>query len=359
MAIFMPKGAPKGGTKFAWALPEFDQEKYDKSEAGMNAAKMQEIYRKYPDDEMHCEVLKYWEEHGVKKELYDAEIDGGLGKYSVFTPLDMNPSKKYALVYVSHGGLQPINQCETNGFPMLAGKEKFICVCPWNRGPSNDEVESEFPRIIKAVIENGYPVDRERIYAVGYSAGSDATGVLACAYPEMIAAVSPDPGGNLFAKGMWYADASYYKKNIGYKMPMICLGGTMDGGDRYPLVKEEHIQNFNIWLKYIVKAADYEELTLEKSKLLAADQTDKAKQAFGFNFQNSYTLQMENIEWFCGEYYNEDHVAVARFITGEGLPHAQTKYHAPVIWDFIKHFRRDINTGESIYVPVVIDGIRP
>jgi hypothetical protein len=357
MAIYMPKGGPKGDKKFTWALPGFSQEAFDASEAGRNIARMQEIYKTHPDDEMHSDVIGYWRDHGVKKELYDADIDGGEGKYSVFTPLDMDPQKRYALVYDSHGGKSPINRHETGGFPMLAGSDKIIVVCPWNCGPSNDEVQTEFPRIINEVLKKGYPVDESRIYAAGYSAGSDATGVLACAWPEMIAAVSPNPGGNLFAKGRWYTDESYYEKNLNLRMPLICVGGTMDGGDRYPFSEEESYTNFNIWMEIIVKVPGYEKMTLAKSKELVEHSTDPAKKTFGFDFHSTFVTHMEGIDWFGGDYYGEGRYPVARFITGNGLPHAQTKYQSPVIWDFLKHFSRDRKTGDSKYTPVVIDGI--
>jgi poly(3-hydroxybutyrate) depolymerase len=357
MAVYIPKGAPKGGPKFAWALPGFDQESFDASEAGRNIKGMQEIYNRYPDNEMHPEVVKYWQNHGVRKELYDADIDDGAGKYSVFTPLDLEAGKKYALVYDSHGGMSPINRYETSGFPMLAGSEKLIVVCPWNRGPSNDEVHKEFPRIINEILKKGYPVDEERIYATGYSAGSDATGVLVCTWPEMIAAVSPNPGGNLFAKGRWYMDASSYEKNRPLQMPLICVGGTMDGGDRYPFSGETHFDNFNIWMETIVKVSEYEKMNLAKSRELVEHSSNPAKKAFGIDFQNTFVTHIEGIDWFGGEYYSEGKYPIARFIIGNGLPHAQTKYHARIIWDFLKRFRRDRKTGGSIYTPVVIDGI--
>jgi hypothetical protein len=353
----MPKGPPAGGNKFAWAVPGFDQEKFDASEAGRNIVEMQKIYHEHPDDEMHPDVIKYWQNHGVKKELYDADIDEGKGKYSVFTPFNLDRTKKYALVYDSHGGHTPINKYETTGFPMLAGREQIIVVCPWNRGPSNDEVQAEFPRVINEVLKKGYPVDEGRIYATGYSAGSDATGVLACAWPEMIAAVSPNPGGNLFAKGRWHMDESSYKKNHDLRMPLICVGGTMDGGDRYPFSGEESFVNFNIWMQVIVKVSGYKKMSLAKSRELMQHSPDLAKKAFGLDFQNTFVTHLEGIDWFGGEYLSEGGYSIARFIAGENLPHAQTKYHASIIWDFIKHFRRDRKTGSSIYTPVIIDGI--
>lgn len=354
MAQYMPTGAPAGGSTFAWAVPGFDQAEFDSSIAGRNIARMQEIYYRYPDDELHPEVLAHWERQGVRKELFDADTDG---KYSVFSPLELDDSSRYAVLYLSHGGQQPINLCETNGFPALVGGQKFICICPWNLGPSNDGVETEFPRILDAVSRN-YPIDESRIYAAGYSAGSDATGVLACAYPDILAAVSPDPGGNLFAKGRWYTDPDSYARNQPFRLPLICVGGTMDGGDRYPLTEPEHLANFNIWMKHIAKVAGYEPITMAESRALVEGSEDAVKRAFGFDFHRSFSAAMEGLDWLFGDFLGTDGVPVARFVTGVGLPHAQTAYHAPIIWDFLRHFSRNRETGASQYSPVALDGVR-
>ena len=354
MAQYMPTGAPKGGASFAWALPGFDQAEFDASLAGRNAARMQALYSRYADDEMHPDVVAYWRTAGLRKELFDEDTDG---KYSVFTPLDLEGDRLLPLVYVSHGGMEPINKTETNGFPLLAGRHGFICVCPWNGGPSNDAVESEFSRILQQLLDRGYPIDLQRIYAVGYSAGSDATGVLACAYPDILAAVSPDPGGNLFAKGRWYADPESYRKNLAQRLPMIAVGGTMDGGDRYPLTEPHHLENFDIWMRDIVHVPNRSSLSLAESRRLVEASDDPTKRAFGFDFDRTFSARLEDREWLFGDYVDEAGTAIARFATGVGLPHAQTAVHAPIIWDFIRHFARDRETGNSVYTPVVVDEV--
>ena len=141
MSIYIPKGPPKEGQAATWASAGFDQAEFDRTEAGRNSIEMRRIFKMYPDDEMHPEVVKYWADHGVKKELFDADIDDGIGKYAVFTPLDMDSTKRYALVYDSHGGMLPINGHECAGFPMGTATDKYICVTPNNRGPSNDGVQ--------------------------------------------------------------------------------------------------------------------------------------------------------------------------------------------------------------------------
>ncbi|WP_084099542.1 hypothetical protein [Demequina sp. NBRC 110051] len=356
MVQYVPKGGPKGGPKAAWALPGFDQEAFDASPVAKSIARMKAIYLAHQDDPMHPEVVDYWKRQGVRKELFEAD---GEGRYAVFTPLDLAPGHEYALVYSSHGGKEPINRAETNGWAALAARENLIVVYPWNGGPSNDLVETEFPRIVTQMREAGYPIDTSRIYAVGYSAGSDATGVLACAHPATLAAASPSPGGNLFAKGRWYSDPSSYVNNAAVRLPIVCVAGTMDGGDVYPLRESEHIENFNIWMRGIAKVRDFTPLTLERSQEIVATSDDPAERAFGFEFHRTSHLRREGMDWVCGEFLGDEGYPVARFIAGVGLPHAETASHPIFIWDFIRHFRRDPATGESVRALDVLDGMTP
>ncbi|MCS5713153.1 hypothetical protein NVV95_01165 [Herbiconiux sp. CPCC 205716] len=354
-AQFMPVGPPPGGSPSAWAHPEFDEEAFAASRAGKNLVRMQEIYDRYPDDELGADVIAHWAARGVRKEAFEIGTDRA---YAVFTPTDLDSTQRYALVYVSHGGREPINRTETRGFPALAGIQKFIAVLPWNGGPSNEDVEQEFPRILDDLLRRGYPVDLGRVYAVGYSAGSDATGVLACVYPDVLAAVSPSPSGNLFAKGRWYQDPASYARNTDHGLPFIAVGGTLDGGDRFPLAAADHLRNFDIWMEHIVKLPAYRAISLAQTRAIAESSPDPVKRAFGIDFDRTFTADFEDLDWLFGDFLDHDGVARARFAAGVGLPHAQTASHVPIIWDFLRHFSKNESTGASVHSPVVLDGIR-
>jgi len=66
---------------------------------------------------------------------------------------------------------------------------------------------------------------------------------------------------------------------------------------------------------------------------------------------------MEEVDWVVGDFSNET-TTVARFISGIGLPHTQTWYSAPMIWDFLRHFSRDLTSGQRVYSPIAVDGLR-
>jgi hypothetical protein len=82
------------------------------------------------------------------------------------------------------------------------------------------------------------------------------------------------------------------------------------------------------------------------------------RKAFGFDFDRTFSEEFADLEWLFGDLAGESGATTARFVAAVGLPHAVTPYHAPIIWDFIKHFSRDHVSGASVYSPVVVDGIR-
>jgi hypothetical protein len=356
MAVYMPKGAPKNPGA-AFALEGFDREAFEKTEVYKRAQKNREINKLYPDDPMNPELLKYWENKGCKKELFDTERNEGLYQYSVFTPIDMDMSKRYAMLFISHGGGGNNYGAEGQGFNNLVSSEKVICVYANNGGKSNDEVEPEFKRIYEALIEKGYPIDRERVYAVGFSAGADASGVLGSAWPELIAGIAPMPGGNVFEKGGHWENPENYAKNLDKKMPMICVAGTMDGGDVYPLTTDKAYKNFNIWMSVISKINNFENQSLEHRDWLI-ENGNPTQKVFGFDFQKTWEEDIEGLHYYCGEYYDENNIPYARFMSAEGIPHMMPNSSVGIVWEYLKHFRRDIDTGESIYDPVAISGVR-
>ncbi|MGM9606116.1 MAG: hypothetical protein ACI3XJ_01275 [Oscillospiraceae bacterium] len=334
----------------------FDQAAFDASLSGITARENRELCEKY-QDEMAPEVLAYWEKLGVKKELFDAVENGGKGKYSVHTPLVMVENKKYPLLYFSHAGFGTPFQAETAGFSKLIETEQFIAVYPNNGGYSNEDVATEFPRILDQIRKKGYPIDWTRVYACGFSSGSDATETIGTLWPELVAAVAPCPGSNAMYNSLCRVTKEAYEKCLPLQVPMLCVGGAMDFGDAYPFPDRECIENFNIWAKYISKVKDYQELTFEQSQAIAQNAEDAAKAAVGLDFQKTWSQHFEERDWHFGEFYDAQDRPVIRFVIGEGVPHIMTGCFAALVWDYLKHWSKDPASGEPVYTPVVISGV--
>lgn len=341
---------------------EYDEEAFAKTDIGIQRAKNLELYTKHSDEPMHPEVIAHWEKLGLKKELFERERDDAKYEFSVFTPLDMNPEKKYAMIYFSHGGGVTINLAETYGFNTLAAVEKYIVVYPNNGGRSNNEVDTEFPRIMNELKKMGYPIDWERVYCAGFSSGSEASVCAACTCPEMVAAVAVLPGGQPFKDLKFHTGPEYYASTKGLRIPGIFIGGTADVAS-YPAPwvlenrrKEHRAENLDIWMREIGQIRNYKKLTLEDIEEKLRSGKDEIEREFGLTFDRTYRFHVQGADWLGGEYYGEDGAPVMRYARAIGVPHIVWESQANLAWDYLKHFRRDQKTGESIYDPVVCWG---
>lgn len=352
---------PNGGIigKHEPCVEGFNQAEFDASESGRTAKENMALYFQYKDgNEMDPALLAHWESFGVKKELYDADHDQGRFRYTIHTPTDLKPDEKLPLLYYSHGGNGNPLGGESVGFSKLIATERFMVVYPHNGGVSNDDVATEFPRIIAAIKEKGYPVDWSRVYASGYSSGSDATETIATLWPEMVAAVAPCPGSNAMYNSLCRQAEKAYEKCLPLKMPCCFVGGTADFGDRFPYPDEECFENFNIWAEKICKVSGYQPMTLAQAKELVKETADPVVRALGLVPQKTWAQYFEGRDWFFGEYFDANGNAIIRFVLGDNVPHVTTGCHAALVWDYLKHWSRDLQTKECIYTPVILRGVR-
>lgn len=348
---------PNGGVanKAEPDMETFDRKAFEASESGRFAMAAMTRYLSYKEasvGEMDPQIIEYWNSKGIRKEMFDTEPENGKFRYSVHTPLVLEPGKTYPVLYFSHGGMGDPFQAECLGFSELVTKENIILVYPHNGGVSNECTQTEFPRIMAALKEKGYPVDWSRVYASGFSSGSDATETIGACWPEMVAAVAPMPGSNAMFNSLCRVTKEYYEKCLPLQLPVIFVGGLADFGDRHPYPDQECFDNFTIWMQEIAKVRDYPAIDLAQSKQLTAETNDPVVKAIGLKFHKTWTEHFEERDWHFGEYYNEDGQAVCRFVMAEGVPHMITGCMPSLVWDFLKHWSRDPETGKSIYTPL-------
>lgn len=331
--------------KVAFASGAFDPAVFTNSEYGRNALSMPRIVLDHPDEPMHPEVLAYWRACGARKELFEENTDH---VWSVFTPLDMNVSRKYPLIYCSHGGGEDQYMAETYGYNFLVSPMQVICVYPQNGDNTNREIETEFPRILNELEQKGYPIDRGRIYAVGFSAGSVASLRLAMSCPQLLAGIGPVPGPNSFRGGILTGKLPDYADAFGLQMPLICCGGMQDGGDAWPLTEEQDFENFNLWMTAVGKISNFSPMSVQKAAALAQG-GDTVKRKFGLDFDETWIGYEEGTFWYCGQFYDDRQAPIARFEGIEGMPHLHCKTQAREIYSYLRQFSRDQSTGEIIY----------
>lgn len=318
------------------------------TESGEFPARSKELKHRFSED-MEPELMQFWHELGVKKEVFDTEWEDGRFRYNVHTPLNIDAGKRYPLIYYSHGGMGTPLEAEFIGYSMFIAEKEYIVVYANNGGYSNECADTEFPRIMEEIRKKGYPVDWSRVYAVGFSSGSDATETIATLWPEYVAAVAPCPGSNAMFNSLCRITEEAYEKCLPLQVPVVFAGGTNDNGDAYPFPDQECFDNFNIWLEKIAKVKDFRPIALSQSRELIASTDDMSKKVVGVDFQNTWTEYAEGRVWYFGEYFDMDERPVVRFVVGEGVPHMTTKFEIECVLDYLFCWSRDPKTKELTY----------
>ena len=131
-------------------------------------------------------------------------------------------------------------------------------------------------------------------------------------------------------------------------MPLICVGGLNDGGDAWPLSDDSEFDNFNLWMRTVGKVADYAPMSVSRAAALA-DSEDSVKQKFGLDFPETWIGYEEGTFWYCGQYYDDKQVPIARFEDIDGLPHIHCLAQAWEIFSYLAQFSRNPDTGEILY----------
>lgn len=157
-----------------------DVEGFLDSEYGMETARRLQIRSSIEYD--HEEAKRYYATVGLNKEYFD--WDDYYTRWTLLTPMDMDPSKQYPLVFWLHGGGNSIESEENmTGFTDIAAREGFMLACPQNTNPE---------KVLELIdrVDELYSVDRSRIYLTGFSQGGAQSHGAYFRNPHVFAAVA-------------------------------------------------------------------------------------------------------------------------------------------------------------------------
>lgn len=308
-------------------------------------------------DEYSASEYQYWEDLGIKKEMHDFEDKAG--KWATFTPMaaydEANADKTWPVLFVFHGGSNPIYVTETYGYAQLAAQEGFICVMPWAaNGGSKDEEEgttldSEVDRIME-VLRAEYPIDESRIYGAGYSLGGRSTVRETIKHPNMFAAITVG-GHNL--GGIRQGNTSYTFAQEEWdalnETPVLQLDGDNEMRAKLPygydITGEDATTALNHWFK--INGID-KEVTVESCQNIVDITDDIAQKKIGLDADKIYTQYYDGTEYYTADFCNEDGVTMIKVINVEGMIHWMTQSMSQVAWNFMSQYARDTGTGELI-----------
>jgi poly(3-hydroxybutyrate) depolymerase len=256
------------------------------------------------------------------------------------------------LVVILHGHTNdPRTQSETSGFVELAAEEGFMVVEMEWQG-SNGYIAMGLDGIegVISILKQKYPqLDPSRIYCEGLSAGAITSTMLGVRKSHLFAAVAGHSGGVHSGNGVGYygygseplMNEAIQKR--GYVEVGYCtVVGTDDEVVKF--LRPDNWQDnsyLNAWRIY--QTINGMEVT---------DSLDFNTDAtFGLQLQDRRQIQTnkgEGITMEFGQLY-KDHKPLIRLIAINHYAHWNFKPAARLIWDFFRHFSRDMETKKLVY----------
>ncbi len=367
--------------------PEMDIEVFGRSETYRIMCENKVCLKFGFENETAPEVLSFWESKGLKKELHDADPEKPWKKWASYLPMAYvrgeAPEKNYPLLFVLHGAGNPIFLAESYGYTNIAAREELIVIIP------EDETPASIERLLAYAFEN-YPVDRTRVYMVGYSLGGFMTSRHALRWPEKFAAVGT--GGMLFANGesdaheqaglLWPGEnttVEMAEKAAAVTIPVCCCMGEYEVLGLIPVTRDEpknewtgqpeekkerpaeetdpgkkppkridlsgtnKIRSINNWRI----ANGCAEIPEEEVRKAAAETADIVIEKIGFPFERTSVEVRENRSHYIGDCVSADGEVRARFIGLAKSPHWPSQALCDLVWEFISQFKLDPESGKS------------
>jgi polyhydroxybutyrate depolymerase len=126
------------------------------------------------------------------------KVAGVSRSYYMHVPTGVLSNPPLVFMLHGHGGTGSSEENSTKWFP-VADKEKFIAVYPnaisgnWDVSATSNDL-----KFILAIIDSldaKYHIDRNRVYAAGFSQGAAMCHMCGCAYSDVFAALAPASGG--------------------------------------------------------------------------------------------------------------------------------------------------------------------
>lgn len=123
-------------------------------------------------------------------------------EYNVYVPRDLDPSRPAPLVFAFHGAPQSPEGMElmtwlypeADAYGAVIVFPKAIDLrwsLPVAHGEVDDNADVAFVEAILERVSQDISIDRDRVYATGYSRGALFAHVLACEKPEILAGIAP------------------------------------------------------------------------------------------------------------------------------------------------------------------------
>jgi len=295
-------------------------------------------------------LADYWRRRGLIREY---SLSDSLNGWTAFIPADAVPGEKFPAIVSITNGPDTWKRLENHGWPQLAAKERLIVLMP------EDGFNEEHVREFVAMALRRWPIDPERVFISGHSAGGVAGSHQVIAHPEIFAGAAifnTEYAGN-------EVTPEELEKGINLGIPYITVSGTREvqtilpynaDPDRPPIniraiphlepsyhSSQRCLQSLNLWRKLngcrlYSDAEDRGEMPTETERQIGA------------RFDETEVRELHGARHYIGRALGSDGLPAVTVIAVEGLPHMVPATGAELSWEFLKAFRRDAETGKIV-----------
>ena len=268
------------------------------------------------------EYLQYWLEV-----LPQAVLDNTAAKGTV------------PLMLATHGGGDdPLQFLDEDGLLKMAGDHQFAIVAPYHQDLSTDLISAVMPKLVQYMLDTYPALDASRVYATGYSMGGGAAILSVLGDLGKFAAVVPQ--GAVARPATDEQKATFDK----YDLPAMFITSTndfyilndhdMSDGSTNPLADHQGMVNMF--------------LTINGMKNIVYD--FNAYPYFGAK-ADSYVKTVLNNEYVNQVWTlnNDKGIPMFSYSVTDFLPHGLYPEYGKQAWNFLKHYSRDLTTGEIVY----------
>lgn len=169
----------------------------------------------------------------TKSSVHTIDVGGSTRRYVLVEPLAVDPQKKLPLVFVLHGdGGEAASFHEAWRFEEASGADAFLAYpsgigYTWDNDSVLGNRDVELLERLVSELAGRLPIDRERVFAAGYSSGGFLANVTACQRPGLLRAIASNAGGAPYKQALVWPNG--YTRCPGQKpTAMLALHGERD-----------------------------------------------------------------------------------------------------------------------------------
>lgn len=287
----------------------------------------------------------------------DIQAENGeyLSTWYEFLPeeiLDSSASEhSIPLILCNHGGGDdPVQAADELGLIALAGSERIALVAPryasdipgnsiFDPSPFNVNGQS-LPALVRYMLDTYPALDPSRVYATGYSMGGAATVEAVECAPELFAAAVPMAAGT-----PWGIYVPTEEEAAAFEKYDVAMMFTTSEFDLPGAINQQEMTLGEGYQECIKRFADFNEIE-------SFDFDFASYPLVGFDADKIVNIllndEYENTTWYLNDKNKIPTIAVNYT---ELLPHGLHPEYGTLAWNFMKHYSRDLVSGELKYAP--------